>query len=127
MLPLQFSIKGDIWGWHISNVVQNRVNNYTCECPYHVHGKGCRCIYVVEYMLLQNAESSAMNETIIDEMNLKCTECGSQEYVKNAMTQSASPARNSDTSTKSAGTDSGTIWALRVAIRHRCSSHWLSC
>ena len=28
MLPLQFSIKGDIWGWHISNVVQNRVNNY---------------------------------------------------------------------------------------------------
>ena len=28
MLPQQFSIKGDIWGWHISNVVQNRVNNY---------------------------------------------------------------------------------------------------
>ena len=58
---------------------------FTCECPYHVHGKGCRCQHIaaVEYMLLQNAESSAMKETIIDEMKLKCTECGSQEYVKN--------------------------------------------
>ena len=61
------------------------LGKFTCECPYHVHGKGCRCQHIaaVEYMLLQNAESSAMKETIIDEMKLKCTECGSKEYVKN--------------------------------------------
>ena len=53
------------------------LGKFICECPYHVHGKGCRCQHIaaVEYMLLQNAESSTM-ETIIDGMKLKCAECG---------------------------------------------------
>ena len=58
---------------------------FTCECPYHVAGKGRRCKHIaaVEYMLLQEAESSTGKEVVIGEAELKCTECGSKEYVKN--------------------------------------------
>ncbi len=58
---------------------------FTCECPYHVAGKGRRCKHIaaIEYMLLREAESPRSGETVIDEAELACTECGSKEYVKN--------------------------------------------
>ena len=60
-------------------------NKFTCECPYHVNGKGRRCKHIaaVEYMLLQKAGSSHAGKMIINKVNLKCTMCGSCKYVKN--------------------------------------------
>ena len=58
---------------------------FTCECPYHTTGKGCRCKHIaaVEYMLLREAESPRSGDVVIGEAELACTECGSKEYVKN--------------------------------------------
>ena len=58
---------------------------FTCECPYHTAGKGCRCKHMAaaEYMLLREAESPRFGDVVIGEAELACTECGSKEYVKN--------------------------------------------
>ena len=49
------------------------LDKFTCECPYHIHGKGCRCKHIaaVQYMLLQETKSSSKGERIIDEAELK--------------------------------------------------------
>ena len=61
------------------------LDKFTCECPYHIHGEGCRCKHIaaVQYMLLQETKSSSKGERIIDEAKLKCPDCKSEEYVKN--------------------------------------------
>ena len=61
------------------------LDKFTCECPYHLHGKGCRCKHIaaVQYMLLQETKSPPKEEKSIDEVELKCPKCKSKEYVKN--------------------------------------------
>ena len=54
-------------------------DKFTCECPCHIHGEGCRCKHIaaVQYMLLQETKSSSKGERIIDEAELKGPDCKS--------------------------------------------------
>ena len=59
----------------------------TCECAYHVHGRGRRCKHIaaVERLLLISSKRAPGNHVVIKEQELRCPDCKKQNYKRNGV------------------------------------------
>ncbi len=59
----------------------------TCECAYHVRGRGRRCKHIaaVEQLLLISSKRAPGKRTVIKEREIRCPDCEKQNYKRNGV------------------------------------------
>ena len=108
--------------------VQFACGRSTCECAYHMTGKGCRCQHIaaVEHLVLAGTESP-MRERWPSGRRIRSAQSATRASTCGMAGTGASPARGSGTCARDAAGGSGTTWALSAAMYRPCTSRWPSC
>ena len=80
----------DVW-YRVSFAVESP----TCECPYHITGKGCRCKHIaaVEHNLLIMSQPIRGEEKAIEQRELSCPDCGETKYTRHGLYHGKHEAR----------------------------------